>query len=312
MAKIFLTGITGFLGSNVARYLISRGHHVIAITRLSANRHLCDDFADEINWIEQDIDNRWVQRVVEHRPEVIIHSAWIGVGHNERNDWDCQYQNIKLLQSLLHIAKQSGTSKFIGFGSQSEYGTYSGCVTEDEPLNAVEAYGCVKIICSEIVRQFCKYHKINWYWLRLFSFFGKGESENWLIASLIRKMATDNHMDLTAGEQKYSYLFADDLGVAVNSIVNNDGRSGIYNISAKTAITIKQLIETVRDMVKPSFNLNFGLIPYRANQVMHMQGNSSKFVEEFGEFDVSNFNDSLSKTVGYLREKFNFRDDESI
>ncbi|MDB5288281.1 MAG: hypothetical protein JWR05_3230 [Mucilaginibacter sp.] len=304
MSKIFITGVTGFLGSKIAGYLIGEGHEVCAIYREKSSRERSLLFIDKVNWIVQDEKNEWIEHIIETRPEVIIHAAWLGVSHIERNSWDQQFLNINFLQQILSIAQKAGSSKFIGLGSQAEYGVYNGCIDENYPLNPVEAYGHVKIICSEMIKQFCLYHKIDSYWLRLFSFFGEGESEDWLIPSLIKKIALSDNMDLTLGEQRYSYLYANDLGLAVNKIIVNEGNSGIYNISGRVLITLKNLIESIRDSINSEFTLNFGKLPYRPNQSMHMQGNSAKFIDTFGEFEVSDFDDAMSKTVRHFKEKF--------
>ncbi|SDT46945.1 Nucleoside-diphosphate-sugar epimerase [Mucilaginibacter mallensis] len=305
MAKVFLTGITGFLGSNIAEFLISQGHNIVAVYRPVSSRVLCTAYIDKVEWILQAEDDEWVNKVIETKPDIIVHSAWLGVGHLERDNWDVQLLNIGFLQKLLSIASKAGIQKFIGLGSQAEYGTFNGCIDESHALNPVEAYGCVKIICTELIERYCNYYKIDWYWLRLFSFFGKGESEKWLIPSLVKKIILSDHMDFTEGNQKYSYLYVNDLGLAVNHIIEKKGRTGIYNISGKSLRTLKSLIESIRDKVDPSFKLNFGKLPYRANQSMHMQGDSSKFVSEFGDFDVSDFDDSMLKVIEYLKEKFN-------
>ena len=108
-------------------------------------------------------------------------------------------------------------------------------------------------------------------------------------------------MDFTAGEQKYAYLYVDDLAYAVNSIIINSGLSGFYNISGKNVLTLRQLIENVRDSINKLFRLNFGVLPYRANQPMHMQGDVSRFVNTFGEFEVSDFSKALADTLEYLK-----------
>ena len=312
MAKIFLTGITGFLGSNIAEFLIEHGHCVVAVYRLGSSRELCENYLDKVSWIILDENDKWVDEVIEKRPDVVVHSAWIGVGHKDRDDWQVQFLNIGFLEKLLLIAGKSSATKFIGLGSQAEYGVFDGCVDEMHQLNAKDAYGSVKIICSEIVKRYSGAHEFDWYWLRLFSFFGKGESENWLIPSLVKKILSGDHMDLTAGEQKYAYLYVNDLGVAINNIIINNGISGFYNISGKTLIPLKYLVENIKEKINPSFKLNFGILPYRTNQSMHLQGDPSKFIEEFGEFEVSDFDGSLLRTIEYLKDKFKIQINESI
>jgi nucleoside-diphosphate-sugar epimerase len=301
MAKVFITGITGFLGANIGRVLVNNGHQVIATLRDGSSTELCKDYSDKVNWVQQNADD-WVSLVCAYTPQIIIHCAWIGVGHHDRDNWDNQHLNINYLYKVLEITKRSCADKFIGLGSQAEYGQFEGVVTEDYPVKPTEAYGRVKVICAELIKQYCTQHRINWYWLRLFSFFGKGESEKWLIPSLVKRMHTDTQMDFTAGEQKYAYLYVNDLGLAINSIITQQGKSGIYNISGKKVLTLRCLIEHIRDKVNSSFQLNFGALPYRQNQAMHMQGDSATFVNEFGEFDVSNFDQALSDTIDYLKK----------
>jgi len=305
MAKVFITGITGFLGSNIADYLIGEGHDVIATYRTNSSRDLCLSYINRVTWILQDEKNEWINNIANTKPEIVIHAAWLGVGHTERDQWEHQFLNVNFLKQVLFIAQKSSSKKFIGLGSQAEYGVFNGCIDETHPSNAAEAYGHVKIICSEIVKQFCLYNKMDWYWLRLFSFFGKGESENWLIPSLIKKIIFNDDIDLTLGEQKYSYLYVNDLGLAINKIIISQGNCGIYNISGKVLMALKDLIGKIKDSINPEFNLVFGKIPYRHNQSMHMQGDAAKFIKTFGEFEVSDFDSSLLKTIEYFIEKFN-------
>jgi len=302
MAKVFITGITGFLGSSIAQYLGDNGHEIIGLYRPGSSLKLLEAIENKITLVLQ--ENDWVNDVISHKPQVVIHAAWAGVGHNDRDNWDSQLLNIDYLKQVLAIGKHSGAIKFIGLGSQAEYGTFNGMIDEHYPADPKEAYGCVKVISSEFVKQYCNYHDINWYWLRLFSFYGKEESERWLIPSMVKKMLTEQEMDLTEGEQKYAYLYVGDLGLAINNIIVKPGRSGIYNISGSSLIKLRDLVESIRDIVNKSFKLNFGRLPYRANQSMHIQGNSLKFKKEFGEFEASNFDASLLATINGLIKRF--------
>jgi nucleoside-diphosphate-sugar epimerase len=304
MGKVFITGISGFLGSNIAKVLLNNGHEVVANYRESSSKELCRGFEEKVTWILQDEQSEWIEKVIALLPSVVIHAAWLGVGHQDRNNWEIQSLNIDYLQKILTIAGKSSSKQFIGLGSQAEYGVYNGCIDEDHALAPTDAYGRVKLVCNELVKQYAVQYNINWYWLRLFSFFGKGEADNWLIPSLVKRMMNNNEMDFTAGEQKYSYLYVNDLGLAINKIITNGGKSGIYNISGKKVLALKDLIEFIRDNINSSFQLNFGRLPYRSNQSMHMQGNSERFVKEFGEFDVSDFDTSLLATIEYLAKKF--------
>jgi nucleoside-diphosphate-sugar epimerase len=302
--RILITGISGFLGSQIAKQLISQGHELIATKRPSSNLSRCEDYANEITWININEAN-WQSKILEFHPEIIIHTAWTGVSANDRDDWDVQLSNIDLTLKLLQIAKQCKLKKFIGFGSQAEYGNFSGIIDENYPLNPNSAYGSSKIAISQIINSFCSINQINWHWFRLFSFFGELENNTWFIPTLIDKISSVQKMDMTPGEQKYAYMYVGDLARIIGKSVEVDISPGIYNISSSNAISLLELTIKILDLIKPAESqINFGAIPYRRNQSMHIQGSILKLEKELGEkIDELDFNYSLSKVVNYKLNK---------
>ena len=302
--RILITGISGFLGSQIAKQLISQGHELIATKRPSSFLWRCDEFLNEIICININ-DANWQNKILELHPEIIIHTAWSGVSANDRDNWDVQFSNIDLTLKILQIAKECKIKKFIGFGSQAEYGFFSGIIDENYTLNPNSAYGSSKIAISQIINNYCSINKINWLWFRLFSFFGELEDNTWFIPTLIDKISSLQKMDMTPGEQKYAYMYVGDLARIIAKTVEVDISSGIYNISSSNAISLLELSNKVLDLIKPAESqINFGAVPYRPNQSMHIQGSNSKLEKELGEkIDELDFNDSLSRVVNFKLNK---------
>jgi len=302
--KILLTGISGFLGSQIAKQLIFQGHKLIATKRTSSDLWRCEEYANKITWINLNEAN-WQTKILEFNPEIIIHTAWSGVSATDRDDWDIQLSNIDLTLKLLQIAKQCKLKKIIGFGSQAEYGNFSGIIDETYPVNPNSAYGSSKIAISQIINNFCSINQINWHWFRLFSFFGELENNSWFIPTLIDKISSVQKMDMAPGEQKYAYMYVGDLARIIGKIVEVDISSGVYNISSSNAISLLELSNKILELIKPTESqINFGAIPYRQNQSMHIQGSNSKLEKELGEkIEELNFNDSLSRVVNFKLNK---------
>jgi nucleoside-diphosphate-sugar epimerase len=302
--RILITGISGFLGSQIAKQLIFQGHELMATKRSSSDLWRCEDYANKITWINLDESNLQT-KILEFNPEIIIHTAWSGVSATDRDDWDIQLSNIDLTLKLLQIAKQCKLKNFIGFGSQAEYGNFSGIIDENYPVNPNSAYGSSKIVISQIINNFCSINLIKWHWFRLFSFFGELENNSWFIPTLIDKISSVQKMDMTPGEQKYAYMYVGDLARIIGKTVEVDISSGVYNISSSNAISLLELSNKILELIKPAESqINFGAIPYRPNQSMHIQGSNSKLEKELGEkiYELD-FNDSLSKVVNYKLNK---------
>jgi nucleoside-diphosphate-sugar epimerase len=298
---ILITGITGFLGSHIAKSLVDK-YNVIGLKRKKSNIWRCENFKDKVIWIDIDTDTDYKNELSKYSLDTIIHGAWIGVESQEREDWSVQSKNIYFLLELLQVAKKTATEKFIFLGSQAEYGNITGVVTEVHECEAINAYGSIKLACLEIVKTFSKNHNINWIWLRLFSLFGEKEKETWLFPSLIEKLKSDNQMDFTLGEQMYAYLYIKDFVSIIDKIVALKIQSGIYNVSSDIVRPIRSFLEEIRDRINPEFQLNFGMLPYRDNQSMHIQGSMNKLNSQIGKIDFTDFSIAIENTIKYYNK----------
>lgn len=299
MHKVLVTGITGFLGSHIAENLINNNISVLGLKRKSSNIWRCKEFSKKIEWIDIDEEGLYTNELKQHSFDTIIHSAWIGVESDDRNNWTKQSENLIFFVKLLEVAKEVGVKKVVFLGSQAEYGVVNNKINEDFPSNAINAYAGTKLGCLEIMKSFCYSNDINWVWLRLFSVFGEKENLNWLIPSLVNSMLKDSEMDFTFGEQKYAYMYVKDFAEIIRKIVIMKVDSGIYNISSNESRTIKSLIQNIRDYINPKFILNFGTLNYREGQSMYMEGNIEKISSQIGKIEFSDFDIALRNTLKY-------------
>lgn len=297
--RILITGISGFLGSQIAQKLCDNGFELIALKRETSDLTRCNEFSAKVNWIN--ISENWEQKVIELNPQIIIHSAWEGVGAQERDNWQVQTNNLQFTLKLLSIAKESNVDKFISFGSQAEYGYFSGVIDENYIIEPKSAYGLSKHLCSQTIKVFCEQNNIDWYWLRLFSFFGEKESSNWFIPTLIKNISDNKPMDMTPGEQRYAYMYIEDLSEIICNLIKSSAISGIYNLSSKNSVSLKEIVEKIINIIKPlKPQVNFGAMPYRDNQPMLIQGEVSKLEGQIGEFNETSFDINLKKVVEYI------------
>jgi UDP-glucose 4-epimerase len=306
MIKVFITGVSGFLGAHITEELISKeGVEILALKRISSDLWRCDKFKDKITWANLDTQN-WKNDVLNFKPDIIIHSAWSGVVADDRLNWKSQIQNLDLLLELLEIAKEVKTAKFIGLGSQAEYGTFSGKISESAIANPNTAYGAVKLMSCNLVQSYCAVNNIEWFWLRLFPLFGPKEDLRMLIPSVAKTIFDGKEMELTPGLQRYAYLYVEDFSRILCNIAlhSKSSTSGVYNISSINTISLKELVEKIRDVINPSIKLNFGVLPYRYYQTMHMEGDMNKYHNAFGEINYSNFDHKIITTINYYRSKF--------
>ncbi|WP_163712889.1 NAD-dependent epimerase/dehydratase family protein [Mangrovibacterium lignilyticum] len=280
--NILVTGATGFIGSNIAKYLVKNNHYVIATYRSSSSFRKCERTKDNILWVNTENAN-WKELIIKIRPVVLIHSAWGGIEAADRNNWEFQLRNFKLSKEYFDLAEEAGINKIIALGSQAEYGRQIHVATEESQLQPDDAYGAVKTLTANYLR--AKFHNspISWYWIRVFSLFGEYENDSWLMPSVINKLLKNESIALTACEQKYNYLYINDFVKQLNLVIEDpENKSGVYNICNNKATSIKEILyQIVELMGKPKELLHVGQLPYRQNQNMFIHGSNQKFCKVF-------------------------------
>lgn len=82
-----------------------------------------------------------------------------------------------------------GCKRFIGAGSQAEYGPMDvPRIAPDSPVHPTTPYGASKLAANQLSSMLCKELGMEWIWPRIFSVYGIYEKETTMIASGLRKM----------------------------------------------------------------------------------------------------------------------------
>lgn len=296
--RILLTGATGFLGSHIAEDLVRGGFEVIAPRRRESDLWRCMEFADKMIWFELDNGN-WDKAISGFEPTVVVHCAWEGVGAVERDNWKVQLRNIISASELTSALQKRSLKKLVVLGSQAEYGNFHGRVSEEHICAPVSAYGIAKLFVQKMMWDACVKNNIQFFWLRLFSIFGPREGDNWLIPQVIKSLLANRSVDLTKAEQQYDYLYVKDLAKAVSMVVESSEQSGVYNIGSNRSVKLRDLLESLKKAMPTQAGLNFGVLPYRQGQQMHVEGDSSRFFRTFGFYPTYELRVGLEETIDY-------------
>lgn len=302
--KVLITGITGFIGSHIAEALLQNKFDVIGLKREKSDCWRCGDFVHKISWVN--IEENFIEKIIALKPDIIIHCAWDGAAADKREDIIVQQENLIFLNKILDLASRSKVEKFIGLGSQAEYGYLSKSVTESAKIKPASEYGKAKVRASENVKIYCEEHKINWYWLRLFSFYGPKEAKSWFIPHIITSLVGNNkEIKLSSGTQKYAYLYIADLAKYIVTLIEKkDIPNGIYNISGSRAVELKKIVLAIKKQFKNSTSeLQFGVLATRKNQSIYLKGEMVKYHKNIGKIKKTSFSVGLKETIEYYKSK---------
>lgn len=303
--RCLVTGATGHIGSHLVRYLLEQGIEVAALVRpTTSNLWRIEDIFHRLHIIKGDICNidHSSAAIQEFAPEIVIHLGWHGVSSGYRNDPAQITQNLCGSLRLLELAHEGGCQKWIGLGSQAEYGPSNRVLTEDLPTHPVTTYGVAKLCLGLLSGKLCEAYGIGFTWLRLTAAYGPMDDEEHMIPQVILKLLRGEKPNLTLGEQRHDYLYVEDVATAIWKAASQLTAQGIFNLGSGEAYTIRSIAERIRDLIDPSLPLGFGEVPYRPDQVMHLQADISRLKQATGWAPQVSLDEGLRRTVEWFKE----------
>jgi len=251
--KIYVAGHCGMVGSALVRTLQARGYTNL-LTRTRAQLDL--------------LDQQTVVHFLEHeRPDYLFMAAAKvgGIQANNTYRGDFLYENLMIQCNLIHGAHRAGVQRLCFLGSSCIYPRDCPQPIREEylltgPLERTnEPYAIAKIagikLCENYNRQYDR-HYVSVMPTNLY-----GPNDNYDLANshvlpaLIRKaheakVRGDAHLTVWGtGAPRRELLFVDDLAEACLFLMEKGVESGLYNVGTGTDVTIRELAETVMDVV---------------------------------------------------------------
>ena len=269
--RVVITGPTGAIGIALINCLIENGIEVLAVCREDSKRINSIPNHNLVKIVKLNLNEIYkLSDIISERYDVFYHLGWEGTFGNSRNNMWGQMKNIQYTLDAVEVAAKLGCYKFIGAGSQAEYGRVEGKLTALTPTFPENGYGIAKLCAGQMSRILCEQKNMNHIWTRILSVYGPYDGENTMIMSVIRKLAHGEKPSLTEGKQQWDYLYSKDAGYAMY-LLGEKGVSGkIYCIGSGQTKALSEYVEILRDNISRDLELGFGEIAYAPKQVMHL------------------------------------------
>lgn len=254
MKTAVVTGASGFVGINFLHELIHRGIMVYAIVRPgSPHRNRLDNLSN-VKVIELSLQN--ISKLPERicAPcDVFYHLGW----ECTERDFISQNLNIQYTLEALEAACRLGCRRFVGIGSQAEYGIYNGLITEEINPKPNTSYGAAKLAACHLSRVRADELQLEWVWARLFSIYGPYDGGGTLISYLMQALHKSEIPKMGKAAHLWNFLHATDAARALYSLGLTDYTNEIYNIGSEDIRPLKSFAEALRLYVAPQLEIEY-------------------------------------------------------
>jgi dihydroflavonol-4-reductase len=210
LARIFLTGGSGFIGSQLAGFAGRAGHQVTVSTAINndTERQRCAMLAQQgINVVEAPLQDAGAIEKVLPGHDVVIHLA--AAQHEaEAGEEYFRKVNVEGTRRLLEIAAASGVQRFVYGSTIGVYGSAAGQGTLDEtsPLQPDNPYGRTKAEAEKVVRELGS--KLPVSIVRISETYGPADMR---LLKLFKGIQKGRFVTLGNGQNHHQLIYVDDL-----------------------------------------------------------------------------------------------------
>lgn len=237
--KILITGVHGFVGSNLVEYL-KEENEIYGLDIIAPEK---DGIVKTYSW--DDLEAGHIPTI-----DAIIHLA--GKAHDTKNKSaaDVYFKvNTGLTQKIFDYFRTSGAKKFVFFSTaKAAADRVEGVLTEDVIPTPVGPYGESKIMAEKYILDALSASSSDFvdkgvYIFRPCMIHGPGNKGNLnLLYSVVRKGIP---WPLGAFKNRRTFTSIENICFAVNGVLTNDVESGIYNMGDDEALSTNELIEEI-------------------------------------------------------------------
>lgn len=305
--KIFITGVAGFLGSNLADFFIKKNFEVIGCDNLVGGD--IKNVNKKVKFYKANCEDLKLMSKIIHGSSILIHAA--AYAHESLSIFSpytiCS-NNVSGSTSVFSAAIANKIKRIIYCSSIARYGSARQPYVEDDEPVPLDPYGISKLASEKILQSLCKVHNIEYNIAVPHNIIGpkqKYDDPFRNVVSIMINLMMQNRSPIIYGdgEQKRSFTDVDDCSYSLYKMATDKNiKSEIINIGPgeENYISINDLFKIISNKLK----FNKMPIYYSARPLeVKFSSCSSKKAKKLLDFKMKrNLDQTIDRTINYIKK----------
>ena len=305
---IFITGVAGFLGSNLAEFYINKGFKVSGCDNLVGGD--LENVPSKVTFYQGNCENLdFMTHSIKDNVDVVCHSAaYAHEGLSSVSPTLICNNNVTGSTSVFTAAIRNKVRRIVFCSSMARYGNIKIPFKENDVLKPVDPYGVSKVAAEEILKILCKTHNVEYNIAVPHNIIGpkqKYDDPYRNVVSIMVNLMLQKRQPIIYGDgsQKRCFSDIDDCLYCLDKlIVDKSIVSQTVNIGPdEEFISINQLFEKLSNKLKfneaPKFYLD------RPNEVKHATCSSDKARKLLNYKTTVTLDKSIDKVIAHIKAK---------
>ena len=323
MTRALITGISGFVGSHLAEYLLEHTDWQVAGTVYGPEENI-EHLRDRLELYPAELSKlETVTLILEQaKPDYIFHlAAQPLVSLSRRDPWGTLAINIRLQLNILEavarlgstaLRQSSGQARILVVGSSEEYGLVRPDelpVKETNPLRPTNPYAVSKVAQDMLGLQYHLSHQLYTVRVRAFNHIGPRQRIGFVAPDFARQIAKAEaglqEPVIRVGNLEPQRDFSDvrDVVRGYHLLITKGEAGEVYNLGSEQARSVGELLEKLIAMSKVPITIEQDPERLRPTDVPVIVGDCTKIREQIGWRPEISFEQSLQDVLDYWREK---------
>ena len=314
--KVLMTGVTGFIGSEVAKRLVEEGEHdIAALVRVGSNLSMFEPIKDIISSMNIRYGNlsdfHSIKKIIKDvAPQYILHiGAQTSVRHSFELPLEFNETNYLGTINLIHASLDVPSfKKFIFASTMETYGWQpkKKPFKEDLSLNPASPYATSKVACEIYIRMAQKSFGLPYIISRACNTFGRKYNAGFVTEYLITTMLKGQTVYLGSPNAVRDMMYVDDHVSAYLKMLKSSVVNDTFNFGTGSRTKMKEIAEKVRKLtdfkgkIVHTFPPNY---PWRPVVEDFLSLDSAKARKKLGWKSKYSLDEGLKKAVDYWKEK---------
>jgi len=323
--KVLVTGGAGFIGSNVAEYLLERGDDVVIV----------DEVNDYYDPKIKEGNLRLLQRMVEgqegrltiYKGDICDESFMLDMFEKERPEWVCHmaaragvrpsiqdpfiyiHSNIRGTTNLMELCHKFGVNNFVFASSSSVYGGSSSTYfSEEESVdNPVSPYAASKKACELLSYTYHHLYKLNVSALRFFTVYGPRGRPDMAPFKFIDRVSRGLELQQFGdGSSSRDYTYISDIVDGIVRAIDRPHPYEVFNLGKGNGTSLKEFIDLVQKHVGKKADIK--IMPDQPGDVPYTCADVSKAYRLLGYKAQVPFEEGIRRTAKWYKDAYEKHD----
>jgi nucleoside-diphosphate-sugar epimerase len=304
--KILITGVAGFIGSNLAERLIKEGHKVIGIDNLEYG--IYEQIPKGVKFHKVDIRNKYIDPLFKG-VDYVFHLAAKNCINDCQNDPVETFDiNVTGTANVFEAAKQNNVKKVIYAESSA---MYEGCTTyptSENNVNPQSFYSISKMCTSILAEGYERYSNLKFTALRYFCVYGPKQDYRRSIppvfsSFIIKLLRNEQPIIYGTGEKKRDFIHVDDINDFHIQCLTDDRTTGkVFNLGYGSNYSIIDIYKTISNLldsnIKPKYKKD---LPGEAYENLADISEANKI----GWYPKIKLEEGLKTSIDYIKNEIN-------